>query len=147
MGEKSLDFKTPLRVKECGARFQSAIVNGRGTSARIGGLTARLLGGESLTWYTPEDNSPFARLNDDPPAFSVGVAVPKAQGAHQHGTQLNMYVWDRGDYREVAILVYWMITVLPPSWPPSAASPGAPSIDTSQRPARADQRKVNVVAG
>src|ERR1700733_6522455 len=49
--------------------------------------------------------------------------------------------------REVAILVYWMITVLPPSWPPSAASPGAPSIHTSHRPARADQRKVNVVAG
>ena len=49
--------------------------------------------------------------------------------------------------REVATLVYWMITVEPPSWPPSAASPGAPSIHTSHRFALADQRKVNVAAG
>src|ERR1700722_15976207 len=49
--------------------------------------------------------------------------------------------------REVATLVYWMMTVEPPSWPPSAAFPGAPPIDTSHFLAGADQRKVNVVAG
>ena len=43
--------------------------------------------------------------------------------------------------------VYWMITVAPPSWPPSVASAGAPSIHTSHRPAAADQRKVNDAAG
>jgi hypothetical protein len=106
MGEKSFDFKTQLGVKECGARFQSAITDGRGMSARVGGLTAKLMGGESLTWYTPEDNSPFAKLDDDRPAFSVGVAVPKAQGAHLHGTQVNMYVWDRGGHREVVLLAH-----------------------------------------
>ena len=35
-----------------------------------------------------------------------------------------------------------MITVAPPSWPPSVAMPGAPSIQTSHRFAFADQRKV-----
>jgi hypothetical protein len=106
VGEKSVEFNTQLSVKECGQRFQSAILNGRGMSARIGGLTAKLMGGESLTWYTPEDNTPFARLNDDQPAFSVGVAVPKAQGAHLHGTQVHMYVWDRGAHREVMLLAH-----------------------------------------
>ena len=110
MGEKSLDFKTPLRVKECGARFQSAIINGRGASARIGGLAAKLMGGETLTWYTPRDDSPFATLDDDPPAFSVGVGVPKAQGAHANGTNLNMFVWDRGSHREVVILAHHSLT-------------------------------------
>ena len=44
--------------------------------------------------------------------------------------------------RDVEICVYWMITVLPPSCPPSVAMAGAPSIQASQRPSFADQRKV-----
>src|SRR4051794_24655129 len=106
MGEKAVELQTPLSVKECGQRFQSGIVNRRGLSSRIGGITARLMGGESLTWYTPEDDSPFAALNDDHPAFSVGVAVPKAQGAHINGTNVHMYVWDRGSHRDVMLAAH-----------------------------------------
>jgi hypothetical protein len=106
MGEKVAELQTPLSVKQCGQRFQSAIVNGRGLSSRIGGITAKLMGGESLTWYTPEDDSPFGALNDDRPAFSVGVSVPKAQGAHLHGTNVHMYVWDRGRHREVVLAAH-----------------------------------------
>lgn len=103
MGEKSVEFETSLSVKECGMRFKSGVENGRGASAWIGGVTAKLIGGETLSWYTPEDNSPFASLNDDPPTFSIGVGVPKAQGAHQNGTNVHMYVWDRGPHRDVAL--------------------------------------------
>ena len=103
MGEKSVEFTTPLSVQDCGVRFRSGIENGRGLSSRNGGLTAKLLGGESLSWYTPEDDSPFAALNDDPPTFSVGVGVPKAQGAHQHGTNVHLHVRDRGTHRDVVI--------------------------------------------
>jgi hypothetical protein len=106
VGEKVVELQTPLSVKECGYRFQSGIENGRGISARIGGITAKLMGGQGLTWYTPEDDSPFAALNDDRPAFCVGVAVPKAQGAHLHGTNLHMYVWDRGSHREVVLAAH-----------------------------------------
>lgn len=106
MGEKVVELQTPLSVKECGQRFQSGIVNGRGLSSRIGGITAKLMGGESLTWYTPEDDSPFAALDDDRPAFSVGVAVPKAQGAHINGTNVHMYVWDRGNHRDVVLAAH-----------------------------------------
>ena len=106
MGEKTVEIQTSLSVKECGERFQSGIVDGRGLSARLGDITAKLMGGESLTWYTPEDDSPFAALNDDRPHFSVGVAVPKAQGAHMHGTNVHMYVWDRGDHRDVLLLAH-----------------------------------------
>jgi hypothetical protein len=106
VGEKVVELQTPLSVKECGNRFQSGIVNGRGLSSRIGGITAKLMGGETLTWYTPEDDSPFAALNDDRPAFTVGVAVPKAQGAHLHGTNVHMYVWDRGSHRDVVLAAH-----------------------------------------
>ena len=103
MGEKAVEFQTSLSVKECGLRFKSGIETGRGASAWIGGMTAKMLGGETLTWYTPEDDSPFAALDDDPPIFSVGVGVPKAQGAHTNGTNVHMYVWDRGSHRDVAL--------------------------------------------
>jgi hypothetical protein len=79
-------------------------------SAMIGGITAKLMGGQSLNFYTPEDDSPFAALDDDRPAFSVGVAVPKAQGAHLHGTNVHMYVWDRGSHRDVVVWVHHSLT-------------------------------------
>lgn len=103
MGVKKVDFQTALSVQDCGQRFQSGIVNGRGLSSKIGGITAKLMGGESLTFYTPDDDSPFSALNEDRPAFSVGVSVPKAQGAHLHGTNVHMYVWDRGVHRDVEL--------------------------------------------
>jgi hypothetical protein len=103
VGQKAVEFETTLSVKECGLRFRSGIVDGRGLSSRIGGLTAVVMGGESLTFYTPQDDSPFAVLNDDRPAFSVGVAVPKAQGAHINGTHVQMHVWDRGSHRDVMV--------------------------------------------
>lgn len=53
-------------LKKCGQAFQTGIVSGRGLNSKLGGLTAKLLGGESLTWYTPGGDSPGAALNDAP---------------------------------------------------------------------------------
>jgi hypothetical protein len=110
MGEKTVEFQTALSVKECGFRFKSGIESGRGASAWVGGVTAKLMGGETLSWYTPEDNSPFATLDDDPPTFGIGVSVPKANGAHLNGTNLHMYVWDRGNHRDVALWAHHSLT-------------------------------------
>jgi hypothetical protein len=106
LGQKSVEFQTSLNVRECAARFKSGIEGGRGASAWIGGGIAKVMGGETLTWYTPEDRSPFAQLNDNPPTFSIGVGVPKMQGAHQHGTGVHMYVWERGNHRDVALVAH-----------------------------------------
>src|SRR6266704_5618148 len=43
---------------------------------------------------------------------------------------------------EVLTLTFCTTTVLPPSWPPSAASAGLPSIHTRQRCCAADHRKL-----
>ncbi|MFA9431993.1 hypothetical protein [Egicoccus sp. AB-alg2] len=110
MGEKQIEFRTSLSVKECGAGFQTGIKEGRGASAIIGGITAKLMGGETLTWYTPQDDSVFAALDDDPPTFAVGCAVPKAQGAHINGSTVHMYVWERGGHREVTLWAHHSLT-------------------------------------
>ena len=109
MGEKHAEFRTSMSTQHCGAAFKSGIEDGRGTSARVGGVTVGLMGGESLSWYTPQDDSAFASLNDDPPAFTVGVGVPKALG-HANGTKLEMYVWDRGTHREVILWAHHSVT-------------------------------------
>src|SRR4051812_43861783 len=103
MGEKAVQFKTSRSVKACGEGFKSAITSGRGISSMVGGIHARLMGGDSLPFYTPEDDSPFAALNDDRPAFGVGVSVPRANGAHMYGTNVHMYVWNRGGHRDVVV--------------------------------------------
>lgn len=110
MGEKAVEFQTALTVQECRLRFKTGIEGGRGASAWIGGVTAKLMGGETLSWYTPRDDSPFASLDQDRPTFSVGVGVPKAQGAHTNGTNVHMYVWDRGDHRDVALWAHHSLT-------------------------------------
>lgn len=110
MGQKSVEFKTSLSVRECAQRFQSGIVSGRGISARIGGITATLAGGKGLNFYTPENDSPFAPVDDDPPAFTVGVAVPKALGAHANGTNVHMTVWDRESHRHVVLWAHHSLT-------------------------------------
>lgn len=110
VGEKRAEFRTTLSVKECGAGFKDGIEQGRGMSAKLGGLTAKIMGGESLTWYTPRDTSVFAALDDDPPSFTVGVGVPKAQGAHANGSNVEMYVWDRGGFRDVVLWAHHSIT-------------------------------------
>jgi hypothetical protein len=110
MGEKTVEFQTSLTVQECGLRFKSGIESGRGASAWIGGVTAKVMGGETLSWYTPQDNSPFASLNNDRPSFCVGVGVPKANGAHTNGTNVEMYVWDRGGHRDVMLWAHHSLT-------------------------------------
>lgn len=110
LGEKSVEFKTPLTVKECAQRFESAIRNGRGLSSRIGGLTATVMGGHSLNFYTPENDSPFATADDHPPVFSVGVAVPKAYAAHANGTNVHMNVWERGSHRDIMLWAHHSLT-------------------------------------
>ena len=52
MGEKQVEFRTSLSVKECGGAFKSGVEEGRGMSAKLGGITAKLMGGESPSWYT-----------------------------------------------------------------------------------------------
>jgi len=103
MGEKSIEFKTSLGIRQCAERFRTCIVGGRGVSSKIGGLTATLMGGKKLNFYTPEDDSLFAAVNDDPPAFSIGVAVTKAYAAHANETNIHMTVWDRGSHRDVML--------------------------------------------
>jgi hypothetical protein len=110
VGEKQMEFNTSLSIKECGSGFESGISEGRGASAWIGGTMAKLMGGEMLSWYTPQDNSVFASLNDDPPHFTVGCGVPKAQGGHANGSNVEMYVWDRGERREVVLWAHHSLT-------------------------------------
>ena len=110
MGTKSVTFKTRLSVQECQVRFRSGITEGRGASARIGGLTAKLMGGESLSWSGPDEINGFLRSNPeladmhgDPPTVGLGVGVPKAAGAHQNGTSVMALIGDRGDHRDVKL--------------------------------------------
>jgi hypothetical protein len=62
-------------------------------------------GKDQSGYFTPTDDSPFSSLDDDKPDFSVGVMIPKFNaGAQGNAAALHMYVWDRGESREVHLL-------------------------------------------
>lgn len=117
MGTKSATFATKLSVQDCQVRFRSGVTQGRGASAVLGGLTAKLMGGESLSWAGPDDITSFLRSNPeladmhgDPPTVGLGVGVPKAAGAHANGTSVMALIWDRGDHREVKLWAFHSMT-------------------------------------
>ncbi|GAB3810408.1 hypothetical protein [Micromonospora zhanjiangensis] len=93
-----------MSVKDCAAVFQEAAAAARGFGAALGGFAARVNRKDNSGFFTPTDNSPFSSLDDDKPAFAVGVGIPKFNaGAQGNVGTLHMYVWDRGDFREVQL--------------------------------------------
>jgi hypothetical protein len=104
MGEKAARVETGLTVKECAALFQSSPKRLMSGAAKFQGFAAKLSGGNfTADFFTPSDSSPFAALNDDPPAFAAGTYIRNGASA-PNPTELHMYVWDRGARREVAIV-------------------------------------------
>lgn len=106
MGKKETVIWTRLAIRECGATFEKAARQAQGIGSKMAGLGARIKGGRNdLEFYTPDDNSPFATLDDDAPDFSVGVHVPRFYGgAIGNATNVQMQVWDRGSEREVLVI-------------------------------------------
>jgi hypothetical protein len=105
MGQKDAFVRTKLSTKDCAQLFQQAAARARGIGSMLGGLAAKLNGKDQSGFFTPTDDSPFSRLDDDKPDFSVGVLIPKFNaGAQGNAAALHMYVWDRGDCREVRLV-------------------------------------------
>ncbi|HEX5495684.1 MAG TPA: hypothetical protein VFX70_14025 [Mycobacteriales bacterium] len=76
----------------------------RRPGAMIAGFGAKVAGNDQSGFFTPTDDSPFSMLNDDKPDFAVGILIPRFSGAVRGNVYaLHMYVWDRGDVREVEL--------------------------------------------
>ncbi|MFG1808381.1 hypothetical protein [Streptomyces sp. NPDC049040] len=104
MGSKQASLSTTLTVKQCAEVFREGASQARGIGSMLGGIAAKVAGNDQSGFFTPTDNSPFAALDDDPPAFSVGALIPKfSAGAQGNGTAIHMYVWDRGATRAVEL--------------------------------------------
>ncbi len=105
MGRKEALVHTSLSTKQCAELFQQAVEKSRGIGSRLGGFAAQMTGKDQSGYFTPTDDSPFSSLDDDKPDFSVGVLIPKFNaGAQGNAAALHMYVWDRGESREVRLI-------------------------------------------
>jgi hypothetical protein len=99
MGSKTADVSTTLSVKDCAAIFEAMMSR---SGSRLGGFAASIRGIDNSGFFTPQNDSPFAHLDDDRPAFTVGCSVPKFLGGGDgRVATLHMYVWDREERREV----------------------------------------------
>lgn len=102
MGSKRAAARTEMSVQECAQVFQAAVTKGRGIRSHIGGMAAKVAGSDESGFFTPRDDGPFAALDTDPPAFTIGCNIPKmTNSAAGACNTIHMYVWDRGNHREV----------------------------------------------
>jgi hypothetical protein len=105
MGQKAAVVHTKLSTKQCAELFQQTAERSRGIGSRLGGFAAQMTGKDQSGYFTPTDDSPFSLLDDDKPNFSVGVLIPKFNaGGQGNAAALHMYVWDRGESREVRLI-------------------------------------------
>jgi hypothetical protein len=101
MKQNGVSLHTSLTTKQLADSFQSSTSSLYGKGGKLG---ARLRGQSGLNYFTPQDDSPFSALDDDKPAFSVGAVIPKYSGGGGGNMVIHMYVWDRGEQREVALV-------------------------------------------
>ena len=104
MGEKTANISTSMTVKECADLFRSSPPKLMSGTAKLQGLFAKASGGVfTADFFTPRDTGPFAGLEEDPPTFTAGTFIRNGAAA-ANPTELHMYVWDRGDQRQVAVV-------------------------------------------
>jgi len=95
----SSEFSTSMSVTELSIIFRDAAESMYGAKEKLARFVRRL---ESIKYFTPRE-TPFDALDDDKEKFSVGVTFPKFSGTGGGVVTLHMYVWDRGDVREVEL--------------------------------------------
>jgi len=97
---------TRLTTADLANHFRQATGSLYGLKGKFGSLARSFtqMGGNSFEYFTPRDDSPFSSLDQDKPDFSVGVNIPKFAGTGGGETTVHMYIWDRGNHREVALV-------------------------------------------
>lgn len=95
-----VNLNTDLALRDLAAVFQNATGSMLGSAQKFGGLVH----GGKFQYFTPNTSSAFAVLEEDPATFSVGVNIPKFNRSGDGMITLHMYIWDRGDGREVALI-------------------------------------------
>jgi hypothetical protein len=91
-------------LKECAAAFEQAASSALDLTAKFQGAVAMLAGGKFTgDFYSPDNSSPFASLDDDPPDFSVGVELRNRGLNSQMWTPIEMFLWQRQETTDVVL--------------------------------------------
>ena len=99
---------TRLGTREVADEFKTYCLGTYSGAAKTASFLRKALGqlpdAQAVEFFAPRGDSPFAELEQDRPAFSVGASIPKASGTGGGVVVLQLYVWDRNDHREVSVL-------------------------------------------
>lgn len=108
MGQVNATLETTLSVRDAADVFQGIANRARGLRSKFAERSARNRGNDEFHgFFTPSNNSAFASLDEDQPDFTVGVGLAKGNVVSGAGGGdadiIHLYVWDRGDYRELEL--------------------------------------------
>ena len=68
--------------------------------------------GQTLEFYSPTRDT-FTELETDGPNFAVGVSIPKLNFTGGGTIAVHMYIWDRGEIRQVKFVSPYTIGTAP----------------------------------
>jgi hypothetical protein len=92
MARQSVEIKTKLTMNQSAQLFREAM--------RVSWLSENITGAGTTFEETP--SGAFDSLNADPADFSV-MATLGGRGAEIQKSAVHMYMWDRGDHREIVL--------------------------------------------
>lgn len=94
MAKSPAEIQTKLSIQEIASVFQQ--------SMRVSWFSEKITRA-GTKFDTPRDTV-FSSLNENPPQFSVEASLG-GRGVEIQKSAVQMYVWDRGDYREITLVV------------------------------------------
>ncbi len=99
----TVHLQTRLTVADSAAAFQSVAKKVRTPMSRLGEIGANVNGRDiDFGFFKPMADPVFGSLDNDPPSLSVGFSYGAGiTGQFGNSRVLQMYVWDRGNRREV----------------------------------------------
>ncbi|MCM2422178.1 hypothetical protein [Streptomyces sp. RKAG293] len=92
MANQTVEIVTEASAQDAAALFQK--------SMRVSWVSENITG--AGTEFVEPRGSVFDRLDDDVPDFAV-VAMLGGRGAEIQKSAVHMYLWDRGDHREITL--------------------------------------------
>jgi hypothetical protein len=105
MRHTRLNLSTSLTTQDLGVLFKETTTAMHGVAGKVAhvGRSMSRHATKGFGYYRPHGDE-FSVLDDDLATFEIGVHLPTFSGTNGGGVTLHMYVWDRGDHREVQLV-------------------------------------------
>lgn len=104
MHTTATDIRTTLSVEELDGVFKTGTKALHGLGGKFASIARSLTPAQSAKFGYFQPRSTGHAEPGDPPSFVLGAVIPTFDGGNGQSVVIQMYVWDRGQYRDVQLI-------------------------------------------